>query len=127
VKKSVKEAVNFIGAFEEGLVRFAREANCDGVVCGHIHTPVIREIDDITYYNTGDWVESSSALLEYDTGKLELITNFGRPKSTAPHELVEISLDILLGAPGKPSNRKRHNDVRNSPAPVAADKAGQIL
>src|SRR3954469_23932451 len=41
VKKSVKEAVNFIGAFEDGIVRFAREANCDGVVCGHIHTPVI--------------------------------------------------------------------------------------
>ena len=76
VKKSVKEAVSFIGAFEEGIVRMAKQDHVDGVVCGHIHTPVIREIHGMPYYNTGDWVESTSALLENFDGSIELITHF---------------------------------------------------
>ncbi len=76
VKKSVKEAVSFIGAFEEGVVRLARLDGVDGVVCGHIHTPVIREIQGMPYYNTGDWVESTSALVEDFEGRMELITHF---------------------------------------------------
>jgi UDP-2,3-diacylglucosamine pyrophosphatase LpxH len=76
VKRSVKEAVNFIGAFEEGVVRMARADAVDGVVCGHIHTPVIREIDGVPYYNTGDWVESTSALMENFDGTIELMTHF---------------------------------------------------
>jgi len=101
VKKSVKSAVNFIGAFEQGLVRFAQEADCDGVVCGHIHTPVIREIDRITYYNTGDWVESTSALLEDHKGNLELITQFEASQGAAPNNLIEVELDVLLDGPGQ--------------------------
>ncbi|MEO7319986.1 MAG: UDP-2,3-diacylglucosamine diphosphatase, partial [Chthoniobacteraceae bacterium] len=76
VKKSVKEAVSFVGAFEQGIVRFAQEDHVEGVVCGHIHSPVIRTIDMTTYYNCGDWVESTSALVEDFDGKIELITNF---------------------------------------------------
>ncbi len=75
VKKSVKEAVSFIGAFEEGVVRLARQEGADGVVCGHIHTPIIREIDGMPYYNTGDWVESTSALVEHFDGSIELMTH----------------------------------------------------
>ena len=76
VKKSVKNAVNFIGAFEESIVRYAAEAQVDGVVCGHIHSPVIREIAGIMYYNSGDWVESMSALVEDHAGRIELINRF---------------------------------------------------
>ena len=78
VKKSVKEAVSFVGAFEQGIVRFARADRVDGVVCGHIHTAAIRTIEDIAYYNCGDWVESTSALMEDFEGKIELVTNFER-------------------------------------------------
>ena len=78
VKKSVKEAVSFVGAFEQGIVRFAQEDHVEGVVCGHIHSPVIRTIDSVAYYNSGDWVESTSALVEDFDGKIELITNFER-------------------------------------------------
>ena len=46
---------------------------CDGVICGHIHTPAIMQIGELTYYNCGDWVESCTALLEYDDGRLELV------------------------------------------------------
>ena len=44
-----------------------------GVICGHIHWPVIRKIGEIEYYNTGDWVESSSALVEDFDGKMHLL------------------------------------------------------
>jgi len=73
VKAEVKNVVNFIGQFEESVVRYAREYEVDAVLCGHIHTAAIREIDGVTYYNTGDWVESCTALVEHFDGKIELI------------------------------------------------------
>lgn len=74
VKRSVKNAVNYIGAFEDAVVRLAKlEDRIDGVVCGHIHTPCIRNIRDLTYYNSGDWVESLSALVEHPDGSMELL------------------------------------------------------
>lgn len=57
-------AVNYISDFEEKLTELARSRNCDGIICGHIHQPAIRDIDGITYMNSGDWVESMSALVE---------------------------------------------------------------
>ena len=50
-------------------VRGARRRTCprqgyDGVVCGHIHRANLREIGGTLYANTGDWVESCSALTE---------------------------------------------------------------
>ncbi len=73
VKRSVKNAVNFIGKFEDEIVRFARADEVQGVVCGHIHSPALREIGSILYANSGDWVESQSALVEDFAGRLELI------------------------------------------------------
>jgi UDP-2,3-diacylglucosamine pyrophosphatase LpxH len=73
VKKRVKDAVSFIGEFEKAIVQFARQDKVDGVVCGHIHSPVIRTIGDTAYYNSGDWVESLSALVEHMDGRIELV------------------------------------------------------
>jgi hypothetical protein len=39
----------------------------------HIHTPAVRQIRGVHYYNTGDWVESSTALVEHLDGRLELV------------------------------------------------------
>jgi UDP-2,3-diacylglucosamine pyrophosphatase LpxH len=50
-----------------------RKRQCDGVICGHIHTPVIKRLDELAYYNCGDWVESCTALLEHDDGQIELV------------------------------------------------------
>lgn len=72
-KDKVKTAVNFISAFEDAVASDARKQGADIVVCGHIHKPVMREIEGITYINTGDWVESCSALVEHFDGRLELI------------------------------------------------------
>jgi hypothetical protein len=65
--------VAFISGFEERLAQHAREKRCQGVICGHIHTPVMTARGDITYCNTGDWVENCSALLEFDDGELRLL------------------------------------------------------
>src|SRR5204862_2754043 len=50
-KKRVKDAVNFIGEFESAIVRYAERYHVDAVVCGHIHSPGIRQFGRITYYN----------------------------------------------------------------------------
>ncbi len=96
VKRSVKNAVNFIGEFEQAIVRYAREDNVQGVVCGHIHSPVIRNIEGVTYYNSGDWVESCSALLEDFDGHIELITHAGVNVVNLPHtEEEEAEVDVF--------------------------------
>jgi UDP-2,3-diacylglucosamine pyrophosphatase LpxH len=73
LKAKVKNAVEFIGSFEDTLVQVARRRGVDGIVCGHIHTPQMRMIGDILYCNDGDWVESCSALVEHFDGRLELV------------------------------------------------------
>ena len=72
LKHKVKSAVNFIFEFESALVHETKKKGYDGVVCGHIHHPEIREVDGILYCNDGDWVESCSAIVEKD-GNLEII------------------------------------------------------
>jgi len=73
VKAEVKNVVSFIGQFEESVVRYAREHEVDAVLCGHIHTPAARDIGGVTYYNTGDWVESGTAIIEHFDGRMELV------------------------------------------------------
>ncbi|MCG3147801.1 MAG: UDP-2,3-diacylglucosamine hydrolase [Verrucomicrobiae bacterium] len=72
-KSRVKNAVNFISHFEEAVAHYAQLHHADGIVCGHIHTPAIKPLRGITYYNTGDWVESSTALVEHFDGRIELV------------------------------------------------------
>ena len=72
-KLKVKNAVNFIGAFEEALAREARESRVDGVVCGHIHHPAMHAHYGTAYFNCGDWVESCTGLAEHHDGRFEII------------------------------------------------------
>ena len=72
-KLQVKRAVNFIGEFQRVVADEARRHNVDGVICGHIHHAVIEDIDGVTYINTGDWVESCTAVVEHFDGSMELI------------------------------------------------------
>jgi len=74
LKGKVKNAVNYITSFEDALAGEAAKRGLDGVICGHIHKPEIRDINGITYCNDGDWVESLSALVEEPSGQLRLVT-----------------------------------------------------
>ena len=74
VKLKVKNAVNYIGAFEQALAAEARRHAADGVICGHVHHATIHDKAGIRYMNCGDWVESCTALAEHDDGHFEIIT-----------------------------------------------------
>lgn len=73
VKGKVKSAVNFVSNYEGKLVGLARKRGCDGVICGHIHTPANEMLDGIHYLNSGDWVETMSCLLENLDGSFEVV------------------------------------------------------
>ena len=72
-KQKVKNAVNYIGAFEQTLAGEARRHGADGVICGHIHYATIRDENGIRYMNCGDWVESCTALVEHEDGRFEIL------------------------------------------------------
>ena len=73
LKRRVKEAVKAIDRFETAVAGEARRRGFDGVVCGHIHHAEMREVGGVLYLNDGDWVESCTALVEHEDGRLELI------------------------------------------------------
>ncbi len=73
LKRRVKNAVQYICAFEDAVAHEAQHRGVDGVVCGHIHSAEIRQIGSITYYNDGDWVESCTALIENHAGEMRII------------------------------------------------------
>ena len=72
IKNGVKGAVKFVNSFEGTISDIAAENKYDYVACGHIHKPEIRLINtahgnNITYMNSGDWIESLTSL-EYANG-----------------------------------------------------------
>lgn len=73
LKLRVKSAVNFIGDFEKSLAEEAKRRDVHGVICGHVHHPASRELGGVHYLNTGDWVESCTAVAETQEGELKLI------------------------------------------------------
>ncbi len=73
IKLKVKGACSFMSNFEQALLSEARRRGLDGVVCGHIHQPALRESDGVLYANCGDWIERCSALVEHADGRLELL------------------------------------------------------
>ncbi|MFP4058914.1 MAG: UDP-2,3-diacylglucosamine diphosphatase [Bacteroidota bacterium] len=73
IKNRVKTAVSYISDFETELVKLARSKNYDGIICGHIHHPAIAIYDNIEYMNSGDWVESLSALVEDRKGNWSIV------------------------------------------------------
>jgi UDP-2,3-diacylglucosamine pyrophosphatase LpxH len=95
LKHSVKEAVNYIGSFEDAVAREAARRNVDGLVCGHIHKAAIDDSHGVLYLNCGDWVESCTALVEGAEGGFRILqwanagaldrlaTERGRPAAAA--------------------------------------------
>ena len=75
IKNSVKGAIKFINGFEETAADIGISKNYQYVVCGHIHHPEMRKIEQthgsIMYLNSGDWIENLTAL-EYHNGQWEL-------------------------------------------------------
>jgi UDP-2,3-diacylglucosamine pyrophosphatase LpxH len=73
MKLSIGASVRYISQFEQLAAGHARAQGYDGVVCGHIHRANLCRIEGTLYANTGDWVESCSALIETGRGELKLL------------------------------------------------------
>ncbi len=43
------------------------------MICGHIHHATIESMNGVEYINTGDWVESCTAVIEHFDGRMELL------------------------------------------------------
>ena len=73
IKAKVKKAVSNASNFDGMLADMARKKKCDGVICGHIHRPEDRMVHGIHYLNSGDWVETMSALVEDYDGRWKVL------------------------------------------------------
>jgi hypothetical protein len=73
LKFQAKGAVRYVTQYEEAMVRMARQAGVEGVICGHIHRAEIRTVQGFEYLNCGDWVESCTALAEDFEGNIHLL------------------------------------------------------
>ena len=72
LKSRIGNAMDYVHSFERAAAHAARRRGLDGIVCGHIHRPGIIDLDGVRYCNTGDWVDSCSALIERRDGQLQL-------------------------------------------------------
>lgn len=83
VKESVKQAIKFVSDYEKTAIEMAVYHGFDAVVCGHIHQPKMEkrfhENKEITYLNSGDWVENCTAL-EYNNKEWKLYSYFEENK-----------------------------------------------
>lgn len=73
IKLRIPTSARYIAHFEQVALEHARAQGYDGVVCGHIHRANLKRVDGTLYCNTGDWVESCSALAETPSGELQLL------------------------------------------------------
>ncbi len=74
IKAKVKSAVSFVDRYEDQLKELAAVRGCRGIICGHIHTPADKHLENgVHYLNSGDWVESLTAIVERQPGEFELI------------------------------------------------------
>ena len=73
IKYAVKNAMQYIENYEAVAMREVSHRHLDGIVCGHIHHAAVRQSGPITYCNSGDWVESCTALAEDFTGRIRVV------------------------------------------------------
>jgi UDP-2,3-diacylglucosamine pyrophosphatase LpxH len=85
IKNRCKAAVNYIGSFEQVLTDEIRQKKVDGIICGHIHHASVKTLGNFLYSNSGDWVESCTALAENSNGTMGIIQWAGQiPAIDAP-------------------------------------------
>jgi UDP-2,3-diacylglucosamine pyrophosphatase LpxH len=100
VKHHTKQAVSYILSFEKLLADYCKKKGYDGIICGHIHTAEIRDIDGVIYMNDGDWVESCTALVEHWDGRWEVINWKGSEKNGMDHVTVGGAYQRSQGSTG---------------------------
>lgn len=98
LKQKVKSALAHMDSFERAVVDEARGRGFDGVVCGHIHQAEIRDLDGVTYHNSGDWVESCTALVEDFEGRIRIERWTEGARAHAPRAAAAATLPEVVAA-----------------------------
>jgi len=105
IKNSVKSAVKYIQDFEQVASDLAIENNFDYLICGHIHQPQIKIMQnsqkqgEVLYLNSGDWIENLTSLeynngawklYQYNTQEMEKKDEITNAKSTENFEIEKV-------------------------------------
>lgn len=106
-KQKVKKAVNRASDFEAVVARECRIHKYDGVVCGHIHHAEYRRIEDVDYYNCGDWVESCTALLEDYDGTITLYRDVVEEKPAKVRRIRKRRTELINGVPRRKARKAK--------------------
>lgn len=104
LKRRVKQVVRYFSNFETKILDHARSQDCDGVICGHIHTPDIVQGESMWYCNTGDWVENCTGLVELHDGQIHLVRRYGK--------------DMVLDLPDRPGQESSFGGKTGPPIAV---------
>ncbi|MEZ6060961.1 MAG: UDP-2,3-diacylglucosamine diphosphatase [Planctomycetaceae bacterium] len=111
-KERVKRAVKFVSSFESRVAKRVRERRCDGIICGHIHSPQIVESEKLTYMNTGDWVENCTAIVELHDGTLQLESSYKNRETRTMRVTCEPAVDAFSSDPGDTEDEIREPSRR---------------
>ncbi|MCC9643272.1 UDP-2,3-diacylglucosamine diphosphatase [Rhodopirellula sp. JC740] len=103
LKDRVKRWIRFVSDFENKILHHAKVSDCDGVICGHIHTPDIVSGKSMWYCNTGDWVENCTDLVERHDGQLHLVRTYDE--------------DLFLQLPAQRQFDGNHDEPHSSGTP----------
>jgi UDP-2,3-diacylglucosamine pyrophosphatase LpxH len=101
IKNSVKKALTYINDFEQTAADIGIANNYKYVVCGHIHHPQMRMVQNakgsIMYLNSGDWIENLTAL-EYHNGEWSIYYHHEEfiPDDSTEKEDEELNVNILF-------------------------------
>ena len=92
LKNKVRKAFSIISNYETTLTHECMKRELQGVICGHIHHPELKEINGIQYANCGDWVESCSALVEDKQGHLKIVQWLKPTQNSVPERSMELEM-----------------------------------
>lgn len=99
LKLKAKSAMKYVNDYETALIQYADKIRVDGVICGHIHRPEIRQVGSIRYLNCGDWVENCTALVEDFAGHIHLVRFDSQdPTAIQPPRLLEQATVVCADA-----------------------------
>ena len=73
LKNLTKKIVSGASGFQNLVKKECHDGGYEGLLCGHNHRPEILKFETHSYLNTGDWVESCSAIVEEQDGTIKLI------------------------------------------------------
>lgn len=106
LKLALRTSARYIERYEQAAIRHAADLGYDGVLCGHIHRANLRQAGDTLYCNTGDWVETCSAIVERSSGELELLRWGDHARLPSADPLIAVSRPLLDPVPRRATRKE---------------------